>query len=162
MQDMLSTTFAALADPTRRAMLARLSEGPATVNELAAPFALGPRVIAFASDGTAYEVRPEAAPPLAALPTYTPPALATMAATSFAVTPGAATPVAATPIAVAPAATPTGAPVPTLGQTPTPEAILAASETAAQVDIEPNNDIHASAGVPPYAEWTSPIGTPRS
>ncbi len=39
MQDVLSTTFAALADPTRRAMLARLSEGPATVNELAEPFA---------------------------------------------------------------------------------------------------------------------------
>ena len=38
--DALSQTFAALADPTRRAMLVRLSEGPATVNELAAPFAL--------------------------------------------------------------------------------------------------------------------------
>lgn len=36
--DPLSQTFAALADPTRRAILARLSEGPATVNELAAPF----------------------------------------------------------------------------------------------------------------------------
>lgn len=36
--DTLSQTFAALADPTRRAILARLSEGPATVNELAAPF----------------------------------------------------------------------------------------------------------------------------
>jgi DNA-binding transcriptional ArsR family regulator len=31
-------TFAALADPTRRAILARLSEGEATVNELAEPF----------------------------------------------------------------------------------------------------------------------------
>ncbi|WP_430440720.1 ArsR/SmtB family transcription factor [Shinella sp.] len=31
-------TFAALADPTRRAILARLSEGDATVNEIAAPF----------------------------------------------------------------------------------------------------------------------------
>jgi Ca-activated chloride channel family protein len=40
--------------------------------ELAAPFALGPRVIAFAHDGTAYEVTDQAAPPLAALPTYTP------------------------------------------------------------------------------------------
>ena len=38
--DPLSTTFAALADPTRRAMLARLSRGEATVNELAAPFDL--------------------------------------------------------------------------------------------------------------------------
>ena len=35
--DQLSTTFAALADPTRRAILQRLSEGEATVNELAAP-----------------------------------------------------------------------------------------------------------------------------
>jgi DNA-binding transcriptional ArsR family regulator len=36
--DQLSTTFAALADPTRRAILARLSDGEATVNELAKPF----------------------------------------------------------------------------------------------------------------------------
>jgi DNA-binding transcriptional ArsR family regulator len=36
--DSLSTTFAALADPTRRAILARLVAGEATVNELAAPF----------------------------------------------------------------------------------------------------------------------------
>src|SRR3954469_1062827 len=36
--DQLSSTFAALADPTRRAILARLSEGEATVNELAEPF----------------------------------------------------------------------------------------------------------------------------
>jgi DNA-binding transcriptional ArsR family regulator len=36
--DQLSTTFAALADPTRRAILARLVDGEATVNELAAPF----------------------------------------------------------------------------------------------------------------------------
>ena len=34
----LDTTFAALADPTRRAILARLSSGEATVTELAAPF----------------------------------------------------------------------------------------------------------------------------
>ena len=38
--DPLSTTFAALADPTRRAILARLSEGEATVNELAEPFSI--------------------------------------------------------------------------------------------------------------------------
>src|SRR5580765_1906277 len=36
-KDELSLTFAALADPTRRAILARLAEGEATVNELAAP-----------------------------------------------------------------------------------------------------------------------------
>ncbi|MEQ9815236.1 MAG: metalloregulator ArsR/SmtB family transcription factor [Azospirillaceae bacterium] len=36
--DPLSTTFAALADPTRRALLARLSEGEANVKALAAPF----------------------------------------------------------------------------------------------------------------------------
>ncbi|MEZ5330863.1 MAG: metalloregulator ArsR/SmtB family transcription factor [Thermoanaerobaculia bacterium] len=36
----LDTTFAALADPTRRAILARLAEGEATVNELAEPFDL--------------------------------------------------------------------------------------------------------------------------
>ena len=36
--DPLSRTFAALADPTRRAMLARLAEGPASVSELAEPF----------------------------------------------------------------------------------------------------------------------------
>jgi DNA-binding transcriptional ArsR family regulator len=34
----IHATFAALADPTRRAILARLSEGEATVNELASPF----------------------------------------------------------------------------------------------------------------------------
>ena len=34
----LDLTFAALADPTRRAILARLAEGDASVNELAAPF----------------------------------------------------------------------------------------------------------------------------
>ena len=38
MQDHLSQTFAALADPTRRAMLARLSEGEASVSDLAKPF----------------------------------------------------------------------------------------------------------------------------
>jgi DNA-binding transcriptional ArsR family regulator len=38
MADQLTTTFAALADPTRRAILARLAHGEATVNELAEPF----------------------------------------------------------------------------------------------------------------------------
>jgi DNA-binding transcriptional ArsR family regulator len=38
--DQLSTTFTALADPTRRAILARLTRGSATVGELAEPFAI--------------------------------------------------------------------------------------------------------------------------
>jgi DNA-binding transcriptional ArsR family regulator len=38
MPDPLSTTFSALADPTRRAILARLATGEATVGELAEPF----------------------------------------------------------------------------------------------------------------------------
>ena len=38
MHDPLSVTLAALADPTRRAILARLSQGEATVNDLAEPF----------------------------------------------------------------------------------------------------------------------------
>lgn len=38
--DQLNITFAALADPTRRAILARLARGEATVTELAEPFAL--------------------------------------------------------------------------------------------------------------------------
>jgi len=43
--DQLSLTFAALADPTRRAMLTRLGQGPATVTELAQPFDIsGPAI----------------------------------------------------------------------------------------------------------------------
>ncbi|WMW80199.1 metalloregulator ArsR/SmtB family transcription factor [Undibacterium cyanobacteriorum] len=38
MADQLSQTFSALADPTRRAILAQLSQGDATVSELAQPF----------------------------------------------------------------------------------------------------------------------------
>jgi DNA-binding transcriptional ArsR family regulator len=38
--DQLSTTFAALADPTRRAILARLSSGETSVTQLAEPFAM--------------------------------------------------------------------------------------------------------------------------
>jgi DNA-binding transcriptional ArsR family regulator len=38
--DLLDATFAALADPTRRAILARLATGEATVTELAEPFAM--------------------------------------------------------------------------------------------------------------------------
>jgi DNA-binding transcriptional ArsR family regulator len=40
MPDRLSETFSALADPTRRAILARLASGEATVTELAEPFAM--------------------------------------------------------------------------------------------------------------------------
>ena len=40
LEQRLDTTFAALADPTRRAIVARLAAGDATVNELAEPFAL--------------------------------------------------------------------------------------------------------------------------
>ncbi len=43
--DQLSLTFAALADPTRRAILARLADGEATVNELAEPFAISLQAI---------------------------------------------------------------------------------------------------------------------
>jgi DNA-binding transcriptional ArsR family regulator len=38
--DALSTTLSALADPTRRSILARLADGDATVNEIAAPYAM--------------------------------------------------------------------------------------------------------------------------
>ncbi|BCK88257.1 hypothetical protein MIZ01_2059 [Sideroxyarcus emersonii] len=43
--DRLSTTFAALADPTRRAILARLALGETSVAELAAPFSISPPAI---------------------------------------------------------------------------------------------------------------------
>jgi DNA-binding transcriptional ArsR family regulator len=43
--DPLSVTFGALADPTRRAILARLATGEATVNELAEPFAISLQAI---------------------------------------------------------------------------------------------------------------------
>src|SRR6478609_4462149 len=43
--DALSTTFAALADPTRRSILARLAQGAATVKELSVPFSMsGPAI----------------------------------------------------------------------------------------------------------------------
>lgn len=43
--DSLSVTLSALADPTRRAILLRLAQGPATVKDLSAPFAMsGPAV----------------------------------------------------------------------------------------------------------------------
>jgi DNA-binding transcriptional ArsR family regulator len=43
--DQLSNTFAALADPTRRAILERLTDGEATVNELADPFPMSVQAI---------------------------------------------------------------------------------------------------------------------
>jgi DNA-binding transcriptional ArsR family regulator len=43
--DQLTSTFAALADPTRRAILARLAEGEATVNELAEPFPISAQAV---------------------------------------------------------------------------------------------------------------------
>ena len=43
--DYLDTTFAALADPTRRAMVERLSRGPASVHGLTKPFALSQQMI---------------------------------------------------------------------------------------------------------------------
>lgn len=44
-EETLSLTFAAIADPTRRAMLSRLSTGETTVNELAAPFDMSVQAI---------------------------------------------------------------------------------------------------------------------
>jgi DNA-binding transcriptional ArsR family regulator len=43
--DRLSTTFAALSDPTRRAMIERLSRGPASVHGLTEPFPLSQQMI---------------------------------------------------------------------------------------------------------------------
>ena len=43
--DHLSDTFAALADPTRRKILARLAKGEATVNQLAAPFPISVQAV---------------------------------------------------------------------------------------------------------------------
>jgi DNA-binding transcriptional ArsR family regulator len=43
--DPISGVFAALADPTRRAILARLAAGEATVNELAAPFPISMQAV---------------------------------------------------------------------------------------------------------------------
>ena len=52
--DKLDTTFAALSDPTRRAMIERLSNGPASVRGLTEPFALSQQMI---SKHIAYLVR---------------------------------------------------------------------------------------------------------
>jgi len=45
MSDTLSLTFAALADPTRRAILARLADGEVTVNDLAEPFPISVQAV---------------------------------------------------------------------------------------------------------------------
>jgi len=45
LDDHLSSTFSALADPTRRAILARLARGDATVNELAEPFPISTQAV---------------------------------------------------------------------------------------------------------------------
>jgi DNA-binding transcriptional ArsR family regulator len=45
MSNHLSATFAALADPTRRAILARLTQGETSVKELAQPFSISPPAI---------------------------------------------------------------------------------------------------------------------
>lgn len=45
--DQLDRTFAALADPTRRAILARLAQGEASVSELAEPFAISVRAVSL-------------------------------------------------------------------------------------------------------------------
>ena len=42
MRDHLSSTFAALSDPTRRAILARLAQGPLSVKDLSKPFSIAP------------------------------------------------------------------------------------------------------------------------
>jgi len=52
--DSLGTTFAALSDPTRRAMIKRLSRGPASVHALTKPFSLSQQMI---SKHIAYLVR---------------------------------------------------------------------------------------------------------
>ena len=52
--DRLGTTFAALSDPTRRAMIERLSRGPASVHGLTKPFALSQQMV---SKHIAYLVR---------------------------------------------------------------------------------------------------------
>jgi DNA-binding transcriptional ArsR family regulator len=52
--DRLGTTFAALSDPTRRAMIERLTRGPASVHGLTEPFALSQQMI---SKHIAYLVR---------------------------------------------------------------------------------------------------------
>ena len=54
MVDTLDTTFAALSDPTRRAMIDRLTRGPATIHSLTEPFALSQQMI---SKHIAYLVR---------------------------------------------------------------------------------------------------------
>jgi DNA-binding transcriptional ArsR family regulator len=62
MADSLSITFAALADPTRRAILARLASGEATVNQLAEPFDISAGLISRTREAQARpcKLEPEA------------------------------------------------------------------------------------------------------
>ena len=56
--DQLSTVFAALADPTRRAILARLAQGEASVSEIAEPFSISaPAITASAGPETRQSMR---------------------------------------------------------------------------------------------------------
>ena len=52
--DKIGTIFLGLSDPTRRAIIERLSQGPATVNELAGPFAISQQMV---SKHIAYLIR---------------------------------------------------------------------------------------------------------
>ena len=58
----LDATFAALADPTRRAILARLASGEASVRELTEPFAMSQAAVSNAQDAQRRPRRLEAAP----------------------------------------------------------------------------------------------------
>ena len=53
----LDKAFAALADPVRRAIVARLSRGPATLGELAEPFAITPQAVSKIKAGGAPSAR---------------------------------------------------------------------------------------------------------
>ena len=59
--DRLDRTFGALSDPTRRAILARLAEGEASVTELAEPFEMSVNYSPELLDGVAYFGKPSAA-----------------------------------------------------------------------------------------------------
>ena len=62
LEDSLTLKFAALADPTRRAILLRLSRGEATVSELQAPFRISqPSTVSPADDALRVALEPEAA-----------------------------------------------------------------------------------------------------
>jgi hypothetical protein len=58
--DSLGKTFAALSDPTRRAMVERLSHGPASIHRLTEPFALSQQMISKRGRESVCTLRPEA------------------------------------------------------------------------------------------------------